>query len=131
MYALLLEIEFPSNNVTELSVYCLQWSDLVLIMLCSYNSTEVNNGADRLAEQRTQLLESRRRVNNITHTCCACFFKLVTVYTFVGSVYSFSCRKRDRGISVTSCSCLENTYTLVFVCQEFEPSYVYSSFVII
>ncbi|CAM0880702.1 unnamed protein product [Alopecurus aequalis] len=27
----------------------------------SYNSTEVNNGADRLAEQRTQLLESRRQ----------------------------------------------------------------------
>uniref|UniRef100_A0ACD5VHS4 Uncharacterized protein n=1 Tax=Avena sativa TaxID=4498 RepID=A0ACD5VHS4_AVESA len=27
----------------------------------SYNSTEANNGADRLAEQRTQLLESRRQ----------------------------------------------------------------------
>ncbi|PWZ11669.1 hypothetical protein Zm00014a_020117 [Zea mays] len=27
----------------------------------SYNSSEVNNGADRLAEQRTQLLESRRQ----------------------------------------------------------------------
>ena len=31
-----------------------------LIILCSYNSTEMNNGADKLAEQRTQLLESRR-----------------------------------------------------------------------
>lgn len=27
----------------------------------SYNSSEVNNGADKLAEQRTQLLESRRQ----------------------------------------------------------------------
>lgn len=27
----------------------------------SYNSTEMNNGADKLAEQRTQLLESRRQ----------------------------------------------------------------------
>ncbi|EMS60060.1 Syntaxin-22 [Triticum urartu] len=27
----------------------------------SYNSTETNNGADKLAEQRTQLLESRRQ----------------------------------------------------------------------
>jgi syntaxin 7 len=34
--------------------------NLGVTIIYSYNSSEVNNGADKLAEQRTQLLESRR-----------------------------------------------------------------------
>jgi hypothetical protein len=49
----------------------------VWIVVCSYNSSESNNGADKLAEQRTQLLESRRWDDCLVHA--------VTLYRFICS----------------------------------------------
>ncbi|ONM29081.1 Syntaxin-22 [Zea mays] len=51
---------FSSGSATELT-------NLVWIVVCSYNSSESNNGADKLAEQRTQLLESRRWDDCLVH----------------------------------------------------------------
>jgi hypothetical protein len=51
----------PLSIYKAISVYYQRMPNLRVTMFCSYNSSEVNNGADKLAEQRTQLLESRRQ----------------------------------------------------------------------
>jgi hypothetical protein len=62
-------------------------ANLVWIIVCSFNSSELNNGADKLAEQRTQLLESRRWVNNSVHAVILYRFICSEVWTHLFILY--------------------------------------------
>jgi hypothetical protein len=88
-------------------------ANLVCIVVCSYNSSELNNGADKLAEQRTQLLESRRWDDNPVHA--------VILYSFICSAYLFY-------MLYIYISCYFVTYSLYFPCQNlnlFYPLFFY------